>query len=89
MDIDHGLPAEEVQDMVPLARVYTASPDGEGVVMASSSWEVTLCPHCNNIHLWLKNPDGEYFATATFTVKNADKLIQQIMEIQAEVQGRH
>ena len=88
-DFDHGLPAEDVQDMVPLARVYTASPNGEDVVMASSSWELTLCPVCNNIHLWFKNPNGEYFATGTFSMESADKLIQRIAELQAELSGRH
>ena len=80
--------AEQIQSIVPLASAYGPDPNDDGVVMMSSSYEVTVCDACNNAHLWLRNDAGQYFATCTFSPEQIDSLCETLQDIKSQVLKR-
>lgn len=86
-DLEHkysDFTAEEMQSLVPLANSYGPDRNGDGIVMMSSSYEVTICDACNNAHLWLRNQSGAYFATCTFSLEQIDSLCETLQDIKSQ-----
>jgi hypothetical protein len=83
-----GSCAEDLQLLVPLAYEYGPGPDGLGVVMASWSFEFSLCDGCDNVHLWLKNQDGDYWGTATFTSEQVDQVCEVLQDLKSRLTHR-
>lgn len=82
-----GASAEDMQDLVALSYVYGPDLKSENVVMVSSSYEFTLC-NCNNVHIWLINPEGEYFATMTMDTEQIDRACEALQKIKNEILDR-
>lgn len=80
----------EMENQIPPARIYSAAPgnDTTKVVGSAFSWEVSLCGQCNNVHLWLLNPDGEYFAAMTMNEKTFNLLDTEARRLFKELKAR-